>query len=85
MGPESLSGQLVLDLPGLNAPAERPAARRRPRPVVEELPAVLGVPAMPPRVWGVWVPAETRAVLPPADRLAAALDASTLPGAATAV
>jgi len=54
VGPESLSGQLVLDLPGLNAPAERPAARRRPRPVVEELPAVLGVPAMPPRVWGVW-------------------------------
>ena len=31
------------------------------------------------------LPAETRAVLPPADRIAAALDTSTLPGAATAV
>ena len=31
------------------------------------------------------LPAETRAVLPPVDRIAAALDTSTLPGAATAV
>ncbi len=52
--PATLPGQLVLDLPGLDVPAGRPAPRRRPRPVVEELPAALPVPAVPPRVWGVW-------------------------------
>ncbi len=52
--PGPLSGQLVLDLPGLDAPAGRPVPRRRVRQVVQELPAALGVPAVPPRVWGVW-------------------------------
>jgi len=52
--PGALPGQLVLDLPGLGARAERPAPRRRARPVVEELPAALGVAQVPPRVWGVW-------------------------------
>jgi len=52
--PAALPGQLTLDLPGLAAPADRPVPRRRARPVVEELPAALPVPAVPPRVWGVW-------------------------------
>ncbi len=52
--PGALPEQLVLDLPGLDAPAARSSPRRRARPAVEELPAVLGVPAVPPRVWGVW-------------------------------
>ncbi len=52
--PRALPGQLTLDLPGLDTSAGRPVPRRRVRPAVEELPAVLGVPAVPPRVWGVW-------------------------------
>ncbi len=52
--PGTLPGQLTLDLPGLAAPAERPVPRRRARPAAEELPAALPVPAVPPRVWGVW-------------------------------
>jgi len=54
VAPAALPGQFVLDLPGLDAPAERPAPRRRARPVVEELPAALKVPAGQPGVWGVW-------------------------------
>ena len=52
--PATLPGQLTLDLPGLDPLAERPAPRRRARPVVEELPAARRVPAVPTRVWGVW-------------------------------
>jgi len=52
--PETLLGQLTLDLPGLDVPADRPPQRQRPRPVVEELPAALPVAQVPPRVWGVW-------------------------------
>jgi hypothetical protein len=54
VAPATLPGQPTLDLPGLDPLAERPAPRRRARPVVEELPAALRVPAVPPRVWGVW-------------------------------
>ncbi len=50
----SLPGQLALDLPGLDVPTEPRPMRRRPRPVVEELPAALPVAQVPPRVWGVW-------------------------------
>jgi len=52
--PAALPGQLTLDLPGLDVPADPRQVRRRPRPVTEELPAALGVSAVPPRVWGVW-------------------------------
>jgi len=52
--PASLTGQLALDLPGLDAPADPRPMRRRPRAVVEERPLVLPVAAVPPRVWGVW-------------------------------
>ncbi len=52
--PGALPGQPTLDLPDLGAPAGRPVPRRRARPVVEELPAVLPVAQVPPRVWGVW-------------------------------
>lgn len=51
VAPATLPGQLTLDLPGLGLLAERPAPQRRARPVVEELPAALRVPAVPPRVW----------------------------------
>ncbi len=54
VAPAKLPGQLTLDLSGLDLLVERPAPRRRVRPVVEELPAALRVPAVPPRVWGVW-------------------------------
>ena len=51
--PATLPGQLALNLPGLAEPRARPVRARRRGPV-GELPAVLGVPAVPPRVWGVW-------------------------------
>jgi len=52
--PAVLTGQLVLDLPGLDPPEPRPGRRRPSRVVTEERPLVLPVAAAPPRVWGVW-------------------------------
>jgi len=54
VGPEVLPGQLVLDLPSLEVPADPRLVRRRSHPVVDELQAALAVPAAPPRAWGVW-------------------------------